>query len=265
MHDEEALSMHFLRLIGKTTLNFFENTGYTIIFLSKSIFFTFTRPFYAKETLKQVQYVGYFSLPIVGLTALFTGMVLALQSYIGFARFSAQSAIPNVLVISITGQLGPVLTALMVAGRVGAGIAAELGTMRVTEQIDALSTLSTNPFRYLMVPRFLACIFMMPLLVLISDVLGVLGGYLISIYKLGFLPHLYLQNTWNFLATSDVISGIIKSFVFGLIIALMGCYHGYHSKGGAAGVGKATTNAVVSSSALILIFNYIITELLAHM
>jgi phospholipid/cholesterol/gamma-HCH transport system permease protein len=205
--------------------------------------------------------IGYYSLPVVGLTAIFTGMVLALQSYTGFARFAAESAVPNVVVVSITRELGPVLAALMVAGRVGAAMAAEIGTMRVTEQIDALDTLATNPFKYLIAPRLIAGLTMMPLLVLIADVIGVFGGYLVSIYKLGFNPHVYLKNTIDFMEVQDVVSGLVKASVFGFLITLMGCYHGYHSRGGAQGVGAATTNAVVSASILILSFNYLITEM----
>jgi phospholipid/cholesterol/gamma-HCH transport system permease protein len=205
--------------------------------------------------------IGFYSLPVVGLTAIFTGMVLALQSFTGFTRFNAEQAIPNVVVISICRELGPVLAGLMVAGRIGAAMAAEIGTMRVTDQIDALSTLSTNPIRYLVTPRLLAGTLMLPLLVLVADIIGVLGGYLISIYKLGFNPVTYINNTLDFVEPIDVTSGLVKAAAFGFIVALMGCFNGFHSRGGAQGVGVATTNAVVSSSILILISNYVITEL----
>jgi len=205
--------------------------------------------------------IGYFSLPVVGLTAVFTGMVLALQSYTGFARFSAEGAIANVVVISMTRELGPVLAGLMVAGRIGAAMAAEIGTMRVTEQIDALTTLSTNPMKYMVAPRLLAGILMMPFMVFIADIIGVFGGYLVGVYKLGFNPANFLQNTWNVLQAEDVVSGLVKASVFGFIVTLMGCFHGYQSRGGAQGVGAATTNAVVSASILILSFDYILTEM----
>ncbi|MDH5749732.1 MAG: ABC transporter permease, partial [Rhodospirillales bacterium] len=181
--------------------------------------------------------------------------------YTGFARFSAEGAIANVVVLSITRELGPVLAGLMVAGRVGAAMAAEIGTMRVTEQVDALTTLSTNPMKYLVAPRLIAGVTMMPILVFIADIIGVFGGYLVAVYKLGFNPSNYLQNTYDFMETGDVVSGLIKAAVFGFIITLMGCYHGYHSRGGAQGVGAATTNAVVSASILILCFDYILTEI----
>src|SRR6478752_5700914 len=212
-------------------------------------------PYYRQQILRQMLEIGYYSLPVVGLTAIFTGMVLALQSYTGFARFSAESAIPNVVVVSLTRELGPVL-----AGRVGAAMAAEIGTMRVTEQIDALTTLSTDPFKYLVAPRLIAGILTLPVLVLIADIIGVLGGYLVGVYKLDFNDATYLRNTVDFLQFQDVFSGLVKAAVFGFLITLMGCYHGYTSKGGAQGVGAATTNAVVSASILILTFNYFITE-----
>jgi phospholipid/cholesterol/gamma-HCH transport system permease protein len=187
-------------------------------------------------------------------------MVLALQSYTGFARFSAESAVANVVVLSMTRELAPVLAGLMVAGRIGASMAAEIGTMRVTEQIDALSTLSTHPMKYLVVPRIIAGLTMLPILVLIGDIIGVMGGYLVGVYRLGFNAVGYIEQTWNFIETLDVVSGLVKAAVFGFIVTLMGCYHGYMSRGGAQGVGIATTNAVVSSAILILVANYVITE-----
>jgi phospholipid/cholesterol/gamma-HCH transport system permease protein len=205
--------------------------------------------------------IGYFSLPVVALTAVFTGMVLALQAATGLARFSAESQIASLVVLSMTRELGPVLAGLMVAGRVGASMAAELGTMRVTDQIDALGTLSTNPMKYLVAPRLLAGLIAMPLLVLVADVLGVLGGTIIATLKLNFNVRTYLTNTVNFVQTDDVVSGLVKAAVFGLLITLVGCYHGYNSRGGAQGVGAATTSAVVTASVLILAFDYVLTEL----
>jgi len=186
-------------------------------------------------------------------------MVLALQSYSGFSRFQAEGAIATVVVLSVTRELGPVLAGLMVAGRIGAAMAAEIGTMRVTEQIDALSTLSTNPFKYLVAPRLIAGTTMLPLLVLVADIIGVFGGFLVSVYRLDFNPSSYITRTWEFLEPVDVISGLVKAAVFGFVISLMGCYFGYKSRGGAQGVGQATTNAVVAASILILVFNYLIT------
>ena len=253
--------MPILQPIGRTFLAFLEATGRLSLFTALSLSHCLRPPFYPRLVLRQMIEIGYYSLPVVGLTAIFTGMVLALQSYTGFARFSAESAIPNVVVVSITRELGPVLAGLMVAGRVGASMAAEIGTMRVTEQIDALDTLATNPFKYLIAPRLIAGLTMLPILVLIADIIGVFGGYIVSTQKLGFNPTTYLQNTWDFIEAQDVISGLVKAGVFGFLVTLMGCYHGYNSRGGAQGVGTATTNAVVSASILILSFNYFITEL----
>jgi phospholipid/cholesterol/gamma-HCH transport system permease protein len=253
--------MVILQTIGRTFLGFLSAVGRLSLFTSISLSHCVRPPFYPRLIGRQMIEIGYFSLPVVGLTAIFTGMVLALQSYTGFARFSAESAIPNVVIVSITRELGPVLAGLMVAGRVGAAMAAEIGTMRVTEQIDALNTLATNPFKYLVAPRLIAGFTMLPLLVLVADIIGVFGGYVVSVHKLGFNPATYLQNTLDFMEPQDVISGLVKASAFGFLITLMGCYHGYNSRGGAQGVGLATTNAVVTASILILCFNYFITEL----
>lgn len=259
--EQKAYSPNFLQKLGQTAIAFLGGVGRISSFAGRSVAHCFTPPFYPRLLWRQVLDIGYYSLPVVGLTTLFTGMVLALQSYSGFSRFSAASAIPNVVVLSITRELAPVLAGLMVSGRVGAAIAAELGTMRVTEQIDALSTLSTNPFKYLIAPRIIAGTLMLPLLVLVGDIIGVFGGYIVSIYSLGFVAESYLHRTWEFLESMDVISGLWKAAAFGFIVSLMGCYHGFNSDRGAQGVGAATTNAVVSSSILILISNYFLTQI----
>ena len=248
--------------IGRVFLNFLASTGRLFLFLLSALTQGVQPPYYFRQVLRQFLEIGYLSLPVVGLTALFTGMVLALQSYTGFSRFNAENAIASVVVLSMTRELGPVLAGLMVAGRIGAAMAAEIGTMRVTEQIDALVTLSTNPQKYLIAPRLLAGIVMLPLLVLVADIIGVFGGYLVSVYRLGFNPASYLKQTLDFMQMGDVTSGLIKAAFFGFLISLMGCYHGFNSKGGAQGVGKATTHAVVSASILILFANYILTSLL---
>ncbi len=255
-------TVRFLASIGSVVLAFMANCGRIAIFLFNTFRFAVRPPWYGTQILHQLVQIGYFSLPVVGLTAIFTGMVLALQSYTGFSRFSAEGAVATVVVLSMTRELGPVLAGLMVAGRVGAAMAAEIGTMRVTEQIDALTTLSTNPFKYLVFPRIIAGFTMLPALVLIADVIGVFGGYLVGVYKLGFNPANYMQQTWKYLETDDVVSGLIKASAFGVIITTMGCYHGYQSGRGAEGVGRATTNAVVSASILILFMNYALTALL---
>jgi phospholipid/cholesterol/gamma-HCH transport system permease protein len=249
-----------LAVIGAAVLHALTLVGDVAAFTGRAVAAGLTPPYYPRMFVRQMIDIGYYSLPVVGLTAIFTGAVLALQSYTGFQRFQAESALATIVVLSMTRELGPVLAGLMVAGRVGAAIAAELGTMRVTEQIDALTTLSTDPFKYLVAPRLFAGLLMLPLLVLVADVIGVLGGYLISVYNLGFNPHGYIDQTWRYLEPIDVVSGLVKAGVFGFIVALMGCYHGYGSKGGAQGVGTATTKAVVSASILILVSNYFVTQ-----
>lgn len=253
--------MNPLALIGRASLEFLATVGRLARFTSNALEHCFAPPFYIRQTARQFIDIGYYSLPVVGLTALFTGMVLALQSHTGFSRFDAESAIPTVVVLSITRELGPVMGGLMVAGRIGAAIAAELGTMRVTEQIDALTTLSTNPAKYLIAPRIIAGTLVLPLLVLIADIIGVFGGFLVCVYDLKFNAANYISQTWQYLENRDVTSGLWKAAVFGFIITLMGCYQGFNSKGGAQGVGKATTNAVVSASILILVINYLMTGL----
>ncbi len=247
--------------IGRVALAFLAVAGRLTLFTGIALSHCIRPPFFLRLIGQQMVQIGYFSLPVVGLTAIFTGMVLALQSYTGFTRFNAEGAIPTVVVLAITRELAPVLAGLMVAGRVGAAMAAEIGTMRVTEQIDALVTLSTDPFKYLVVPRLVAGFAMLPCLVFVADIIGVFGGYIVGVHKLGFNPANYIKLTWDDLKTLDVVSGLVKAGVFGFLIALMGCYHGYHSKGGAEGVGAATTNAVVSASALIFAFNYVLTAM----
>jgi phospholipid/cholesterol/gamma-HCH transport system permease protein len=253
--------LNFIAKIGQFFIRFLATTGRFSLFVFESLWVGIRPPYYWHQFWRQIVDIGYYSLPVVGLTATFTGMVLALQSYTGFSRFSAESSIPTVVVLSVTRELGPVLAGLMVAGRIGAAMAAEIGTMRVTEQIDALTTLSTNPLKYLVMPRILAGLLVLPVLVLVADIIGVFGGYMISTYKLGFNPANYLSKTVEFLEMKDVVSGLVKAAVFGFTISVMGCYHGYSSQGGAQGVGAATTNAVVSASILILVTNYLLTAI----
>jgi phospholipid/cholesterol/gamma-HCH transport system permease protein len=253
--------MTALATIGRVFLIFLASLGRIAIFAVTALWHCVRPPFYPALIGRQMVDIGYYSLPVVGLTALFTGMVLALQSYTGFARFQAEGAVATVVVLSMTRELGPVIAGLMVAGRIGASMAAEIGTMRVTEQIDALVTLSTNPFKYLVVPRIVAAVTMLPLLVLVADIIGVLGGYLVAVYKLGFNVSGYLKQTVDYLQWMDVISGLVKAAVFGFLISMLGCFHGYSSGGGAQGVGRATTNSVVSASIMILIVDYMLTEL----
>ena len=250
-----------LRPIGKSTLDLCQVFGKISLFVISTCTHIIRPPFYWRELLSSIFNIGYLSLPVVGLTALFTGAALALQIYSGGARFNAESVVPSIVAIGMVRELGPVLGGLMVAGRVSASIAAEIGTMKVTEQIDALTTLSTNPMKYLTVPRVLAATLSLPILVAIGDIIGIMGGYLVAINRLDFNSATYLNNTLSFLEGDDIISGLIKASVFGFIVAIMGCFHGMNSDRGAQGVGKATTNAVVSASVLILTTNYLLTEL----
>jgi len=247
-------------LIGRGLIGACRTLGNVAIFAGVGVSHLVRPPFQFRQFWRHFVEIAYFSLPVVALTALFTGMVLALQSYTGFARFNAEGAVANVVVLSITRELGPVLAGLMVAGRIGAAFAAEIGTMRVTDQIDALTTLSTNPMKYLVAPRLLAALLAMPLLVVVANIIGVGGGWLIGTTKLGFSSGTYLRSTFEFLEFMDVFSGLVKAAVFGFLVALMGTWCGYHSRGGAQGVGQATTTAVVASSILILAFDYVLTE-----
>ena len=247
--------------VGRGAIGACRVAGSLALFAIEALSHLLRPPFYWRMFARALLEIGYFSLPVVALTAVFTGMVLALQSFTGFARFSAEGAIASVVVLSVTRELGPVLAGLMVAGRIGAAMAAEMGTMRVTDQIDALTTLSTNPMKYLVAPRLAAGIIALPLLVVVADILGVLGGFIVATMKLGFNASTYLTNTLNFVQPMDVVSGLVKAAVFGFLIALMGCYQGYNSRGGAEGVGAATTAAVVSASILILAFDYLLTEM----
>lgn len=255
--------MRLLQIPGRAALTLLQQFGKLAMFTASAVFWIMRPPYYGRQLFRQIVDIGYYSLPVVGLTTLFSGMVIALQSYTGTARFSAEgeSSVATVVVLIVTRELGPVLAGLMVAGRIGASMAAEIGTMRVTDQIDALDTLSTRPMQYLVAPRILAGTICLPFLVLVGDLIGVFGGYIVGVYRLGFNPSIYLSRTMEYLEFSDVTLGLIKAAVFGFLIALMGCYHGYNSGRGAEGVGRATTNAVVSSSILILIANYIVTAI----
>ena len=249
-----------LAYIGSKFLSLLRNIGAKFIFAIRIVSCFFSPPFYFKEVLSNFVTIGYNSLPVIGMTAIFTGGVLALQTYSGFSRFNAENSLAAVIMISITRELGPVLGGLMVAGRVGSSIAAEVASMKATEQIDALRTMSVSPYRYIFAPKVLSGIVTMPLLVLIADVIGFYGGYLVATEKLGFNAAKYIHSSFHFLERRDVIMGLTKASVFGFIITSVGCYCGYNANVGAKGVGVATTKSLVCSSTLILISNYIITE-----
>lgn len=247
--------------LGRNTMGMLAAIGRIAIFFAQTIGHMLRPPFYFKEFGHALLTIGYFSLPVVGLTTFFTGGALALQIYAGGARFSAESVVPSIVAIGMARELGPVLGGLMVAARVASSIAAEIGTMKVTEQIDALVTLSTHPMKYLTVPRVLAATIAVPVLIAVGDSIGIMGGYIVGVTRLDFNSAVYLHNTINFLEVWDVTSGLIKGAVFGFIVALMGCYYGMNSGRGAQGVGHATKSAVVAASILILASNYLLTEL----
>lgn len=249
-----------LATLGRTALGTLAALGRGAIFVGSALSHLLRPPFYAREFWLACLQIGWMSLPVVGLTALFTGAALALQIYAGSARFSAEAVVPSITAIGMVRELGPVLGGLMVAARVASSIAAEIGTMKVTEQIDALVTLSTHPMKYLTVPRMLAATLCVPVLVGIGDVIGIMGGWLVGTGRLGFNSAAYMKNTWEYLEFWDVGSGLVKGAAFGFIIALTGCYYGMNSGRGAQGVGRATKSAVVAASIAILAANYLLTE-----
>lgn len=251
----------FLATIGRHVLTALAAMGRITLFAVDTVSHLARPPYYSREFGQALINIGWLSLPVVGMTALFTGGALALQIYAGGSRFNAETVVPSIVAIGITRELGPVLGGLMVAARVASSIAAEIGTMKVTEQIDALTTLSTNPMKYLTLPRVLAATLAVPVLVGVGDVIGILGGYLVGISRLDFNAATYLHNTFDFLEWWDVGSGLVKGAAFGFIIALMGCYYGMNSGRGAQGVGRATKAAVVAASVMILAANYLLTEL----
>ncbi len=240
-------------------MKFFADIGAVVIFGIYSLAKGFNRPIYWRNIGKNWVEFAFYSLPVVAMTCLFAGMVLALQSSSGFSGELGATAIPNLVVLAITRELAPVLAGLMVAGRIGAAIAAEIGTMRVSEQIDALTTLNVNPLQFIVFPKIVAGVLALPFLVLVGDSLGILGGLIISTLQLDISYGVFLRNGFVALSWNGVLMGLTKSVFFGFILSLMGVYCGFYARGGAEGVGRATTNAVVSASILILIANFVIT------
>ena len=250
--------------VGRLTLGLITLIGSVTLFALRGLAACLTLPWYAGQVLRQCVSIGFMSLPVVGLTAIFTGAALALNIYTGGGRFNAEQIVPQIVALGITRELAPVLAALMLAGRVAATIAAEIGAMRATEQIDAMRTLSTDPFRYLVAPRLLAGVASLPLLTGVADINGIGGGWLVSTLSLDFNPAVYARATIDFVEAWDVQSGLIKAAVFGFIVTLMGCYHGYRATGGARGVGRAATSAMVWSGVLIFATDYVLTSLFTH-
>jgi phospholipid/cholesterol/gamma-HCH transport system permease protein len=251
-----------LEAVGRGVLRLLEDLGRFFTMLGRALLWAPRPPYDFPELLRQMVRVGVDSIPVVFLTTLFTGMVLALQTYHAFAKFNATSLVGSVVAISLMQELSPVLSSLMLAGRVGAGIATEIGTMRITEQIDALEALATDPVQYLVVPRVLASILMMPLLVVLGDVVGMYGGYFVAVELLDSNPVTYYERSFEFVDLNDLTAGLIKSAVFGLIFSVVACVRGYYTTGGAEGVGRSTTQAVVVASLAILLSDFFLTRLL---
>jgi len=247
---------------GNAILRGLDDLGRFFYIIAESVLWTFRRPFDGAELLKQMVRVGWDSIPVVFLTCLFTGMVLALQTYRGFERFHAEGFVGSVVALSLTRELAPVLTGLMVAGRVGSAMAAELGTMRVTEQIDALYAMATEPVHYLVVPRVNASILMLPVLTVMGDAIGIIGGWMVSVGLFGANSYLYVERTFQFLEVNDVTSGLVKAAFFGLILSVTGCAKGFYTSGGAEGVGRSTTSAVVTGCLYILLSDFFLTKIL---
>jgi phospholipid/cholesterol/gamma-HCH transport system permease protein len=253
--------LKFVDRFGRKGAGIVEYLGGLGTLLSQTVRAAFTRPFYGSEIITQMDELGVKSVSITGITALFTGMVLALQTAYALAAFGGKMFIGQVVAVSLVRELGPVLTALMVGGRVGSGITAELGSMTVTEQVDALRSMAVDPVRRLVLPRVLAVVIMLPILTALADVLGIFGGLFISVVELQMTPSDYLNSIWNHLAIQDITSGIAKTFFFGLEVALIGCYNGLQVAGGASSVGQATTRTVVLASISILISDFFLTKL----
>ncbi|MBN1382399.1 MAG: ABC transporter permease [Deltaproteobacteria bacterium] len=248
--------------LGRTVLEYVEEMGKIALLFLSVLRWMFQPPLKSHLIFKQMEFVGNKSIFVVVLTGAFTGMVMALQGYYGFKMFSAESMVGSVVALGMTRELGPVLTSLMVTARAGSAMAAELGTMRVTEQIDALSVMAANPVKHLIVPRVIAGVLMLPLLTVVSDFMGILGGYFVGVHLLHINSGIFVKNITTIVDLDDLYNGLVKAAVFGLILSLIGCYKGFNTRGGAEGVGKATTEAVVLSSITILISDYFLTAIM---
>jgi phospholipid/cholesterol/gamma-HCH transport system permease protein len=249
----------FIEAVGRGLIRFIEEFGLVMFLFLATIVWALRPPFRIRAIFKQMEFVGVNSLLVVILTGVFTGGVLAFQAYYGFRLFSAESLVGSTVALAMTRELGPVLTSLMVTGRAGSAMAAELGTMRVTEQIDALYSMATNPIKYLVVPRVIAGVLMLPILTIIADFVGIVGGYLVGVGLLKINSGIYVAKMIQIVELEDIFNGLVKAACFGLILSLVGCYKGFYTSGGAQGVGRATTQAVVVSSVSILISDYFLT------
>ena len=254
--------MNFFEYIGKNTLRFFEELGAIALFFLHTLAWLIRPPIFIRQLFKQMEFIGVRSTSVVLLTGMFTGMVSALQSHYGFSLFGAEALVGSTTALGLLRELGPVLAALMVTARAGSAMTAEIGTMRVTEQVDALTVMAVNPFQYLIIPRILATIIMMPMLTLIFDSIGIIGSYFVGVELLDIDRGIFMARIVEYVDYQDLFSGLIKSACFGAILSIVGCYKGFTTTGGAEGVGKATTNSVVISSVSILIADYFLTAIM---
>jgi len=254
--------IRFLEFAGRPLVFFVEECGRIMLLLLSTISWMFRPPFRFRVVFRQMEFVGVNSVGVVLITGAFTGMVLALQTYHGFKMFGGESLVGSTLALAMTRELGPVFTALMVTGRVGSAMAAELGTMKVTEQIDALNTMSVNSIQYLVMPRIIAAILMLPVLTIISDFVGIVGGYFVGVNLLKINSGIFIAKIIDIVELDDIFNGLIKAAFFGFILSLIGCYKGIYTIGGAEGVGRATTQSVVLSSILIFISDYFLTAVM---
>ena len=244
---------------GKPFIYIFEEFGRITSFFITTFSWLLSPPFRIRVLFKQMEFVGVHSVTVVLITGAFTGMVLGLQTYYGFRMFGGESLVGATVALSMTREIGPVFTGLMVTARAGSAMAAEIGTMRVTEQIDALYAMSVNPIHYLVLPRIIAGIVMLPFLTVVSDVIGIVGGYFVGVHLLRINSGIFMARMTELVSLDDIFNGLIKSAVFGLLLTLIGCYKGFFTVGGAEGVGRSTTHAVVLSSVAILISDYFLT------
>ncbi|MBU4121795.1 MAG: ABC transporter permease [Pseudomonadota bacterium] len=248
--------------LGRAVLENIEEMGKILLLFISVLAWMFRPPLKLRNIFKQMEFVGVKSIFVVVLTGTFTGMVMALQGYHGFRMFGAESLVGGTVALGMTRELGPVLTSLMVTARAGSAMAAELGTMRVTEQIDALYVMAVNPVKHLIVPRVIAGVLMVPLLTVVADFVGILGGYFVGVHILGINSGVFVKNITRLVELDDIYNGLVKAACFGLILSLIGCYKGFNTRGGAEGVGRATTEAVVLASITILISDYFLTAIM---
>jgi phospholipid/cholesterol/gamma-HCH transport system permease protein len=251
-----------VRILGAWFLSKLRMIGHMFLFLINSMYFIFVPPFKFNVLIRQIRFLGTKSMAIILLTGAFTGMVLALQLFYTLRKFGSDALLGPAIALSLIRELGPVLSALMITGRAGSAITAELGIMRITEQIDALSVMALNPIRYLIVPYIVAAMITFPLLTAIFDLIGIYGGYVVGVKLLGISSGTYFSQMETFVAMDDIMLGLYKSFSFGVIVSWICCYKGFHTTYGAEGVGRATTEAVVMSSVFILIWDYFLGSIL---